>query len=154
MSLEIGDFVRVVKNPKTAIGHDISFINKYAGLFGTVIGEDYDQAYWVRMDDGLPDEIIFAESDLIFVEHQHIEHQNVDKMKVEQDNVISHPSHYTQGIECMDYIESHKFNYARGNVIKYVTRAGLKDESKEIEDLKKARWYLDREISRLEKKDG
>lgn len=75
----------------------------------------------------------------------------------EKDDVISHPSHYTQGIECMDYIESHKLNYARGNVIKYVTRAGLKDVSKEVEDLEKARWYLDRgEIERVKKakKDG
>lgn len=74
----------------------------------------------------------------------------------EKDDVISHPSHYTQGIECMDYIESHKLNYARGNVIKYVTRAGLKDASKEVEDLEKARWYLDREIERVKKakKDG
>ena len=73
-----------------------------------------------------------------------------------KDDAISHPSHYTQGIECMDYIESHKLNYARGNVIKYVTRAGLKDASKEVEDLEKARWYLDREIERVKKakKDG
>ena len=73
-----------------------------------------------------------------------------------QNDVISHPSHYTQGIECMDYIESHKLNYARGNVIKYVTRAGLKDASKEVEDLEKARWYLDRELERVRKakKDG
>lgn len=51
----------------------------------------------------------------------------------------------------MDYIESHKLNYARGNIIKYVTRAGLKDASKEVEDLEKARWYLDREIERVKK---
>ena len=66
-------------------------------------------------------------------------------------DIINHPSHYTQGIECMDYIESHGLNYARGNVVKYVTRAGLKDATKEVEDLKKARWYLDREISRVER---
>ena len=75
---------------------------------------------------------------------------NVDKLK-KQDDIIEHPAHYTQGIECMDYIESHKLNYARGNIIKYVTRAGLKDESKEVEDLEKARWYLDREIERVKK---
>lgn len=78
------------------------------------------------------------------------EQENEDST-TKQDDVISHPSHYTQGIECMDYIESHKLNYARGNVIKYVTRAGLKDVSKEVEDLEKARWYLDREIERVKK---
>ena len=66
-------------------------------------------------------------------------------------DVINHPSHYTQGIECMDYIESHSLNYARGNIVKYVTRAGLKQTSKEVEDLEKARWYLDREIARVKK---
>ena len=66
-------------------------------------------------------------------------------------DIINHPSHYTQGIECMDYIESHELNYARGNIIKYVTRAGLKDASKEVEDLEKARWYLEREIARVKK---
>ena len=66
-------------------------------------------------------------------------------------DIINHPSHYTQGIECMDYIESHELNYARGNIIKYVTRAGLKDASKGVEDLEKARWYLEREIARVKK---
>lgn len=68
-------------------------------------------------------------------------------------DIIEHPAHYTQGIECMDYIESHKFNYARGNIIKYVTRAGVKDVSKEVEDLEKARWYINREIERVKKGD-
>lgn len=64
---------------------------------------------------------------------------------------INHPSHYTDGrIEVIDFIEDKKLNYHRGNVIKYVSRAGKKDPDKEIEDLKKARWYLDREIKRLE----
>ena len=75
---------------------------------------------------------------------------NTNRCKGEND-IIEHPAHYTQGIECMDYIESHKLNYARGNIIKYVTRAGLKDASKEVEDLEKARWYLDREIERVKK---
>lgn len=75
---------------------------------------------------------------------------NTNRCKGEND-IIEHPAHYTQGIECMDYIESHKLNYARGNIIKYVTRAGLKDESKEVEDLEKARWYLDREIEQVKK---
>lgn len=64
---------------------------------------------------------------------------------------VNHPSHYTDGnIEVIDFIEDKNFNYHRGNVIKYVSRAGKKDPGKELEDLKKARWYLDREIQRLE----
>ncbi|MCM3521746.1 DUF3310 domain-containing protein [Curtobacterium sp. P97] len=65
------------------------------------------------------------------------------------EDVVNHPSHYTayQGIEVIDLTEQMNFN--RGNAVKYIARAGLKDPAKEVEDLQKARWYLDREIARL-----
>lgn len=63
---------------------------------------------------------------------------------------VSHPSHYTDGkIEVIDFIEDKRLNFHRGNAVKYVCRAGKKDPGKEIEDLEKARWYIDREIERL-----
>lgn len=74
---------------------------------------------------------------------------------------INHPSHYTMGkIEVIDFIDDKDFNFNLGNVIKYVSRAGKKKspgkslEAKALEDLKKARWYLDREISKREKGDN
>ena len=68
---------------------------------------------------------------------------------------VNHPSHYTSGkIEVMDFIEDKKLNFARGNVIKYVSRAGKKDQNKELEDLKKAMWYLNREVERLKNLQG
>ncbi len=63
------------------------------------------------------------------------------------------PTHYAfdEGvIECIDYIESHAFDFVEGNVIKYVTRYQHKNGT---EDLKKARWYLDRLIKRSEEFD-
>ena len=63
--------------------------------------------------------------------------------------MINHPSHYNVGIETIDYIESWEMNFNIGNVIKYATRAGFKED--QLEDLKKARWYIDREIQRLSK---
>ena len=66
--------------------------------------------------------------------------------------MINHPSHYNQGIEAIDYIESHKMNFCIGNVIKYITRA--KHKGTELEDLKKSLWYLQREIDRLEKEEN
>jgi hypothetical protein len=65
-------------------------------------------------------------------------------------STIDHPEHYNQisGIECIDVIEY--FNFNMGNAIKYLWRAGLKTEDP-IDDLKKAKWYCEREISRLEK---
>ena len=64
-------------------------------------------------------------------------------------DVVNHPSHYTafQGIEVIQLTE--QLNFCRGNAVKYIARAGLKDPSKEIEDLQKARWYIEREIDRL-----
>lgn len=66
--------------------------------------------------------------------------------------MVNHPTHYTQGkIEPIDYIEANDLNFNLGNVIKYVSRAKYK--GKELEDLKKAQWYLTREIGRLENDD-
>lgn len=74
---------------------------------------------------------------------------------MKKDN-INHPSHYTShpsGIECIDIAEHHDF--CIGNAIKYLWRAGLKSEDgiskkeKQIEDLKKAIWYIKREIKSL-----
>lgn len=60
---------------------------------------------------------------------------------------VNHPPHYTFGrIEVIEAIEDWGLGYHLGNVIKYVARADRK--GKRLEDLKKARWYLDREINR------
>lgn len=61
---------------------------------------------------------------------------------------VNHPKHYTShpsGIECIEITEHMNFNL--GNAMKYVWRASLK--GKEVEDLKKAIWYLEREIARI-----
>lgn len=66
--------------------------------------------------------------------------------KMEIDN-INHPSHYTDGkIEVIDFIEDKKLPFHLGNVIKYISRAGKKSPDTELEDLKKAQWYLNRYI--------
>ena len=64
---------------------------------------------------------------------------------------INHPTHYNQGIEAIEYIESHKMDFNEGNVIKYLTRAKYKGAY--LDDLKKARWYLDRLIKIGESND-
>ena len=64
---------------------------------------------------------------------------------------VNHPSHYTDGkIEVIDFIEDKKLGYHLGNAVKYICRAGKKDPAKEVEDLQKAAWYINREIQRLE----
>ena len=63
---------------------------------------------------------------------------------------VDAPLHYTQHKqECIDVSET--MSFCRGNALKYVWRAGAKEGCSELEDLRKARWYLDREIKRLEK---
>ena len=63
---------------------------------------------------------------------------------------VSHPSYYTDGkIEVIDYIEDKKLGFHLGNAVKYISRAGKKDPNKYIEDLRKAIWYINREIERV-----
>jgi len=64
---------------------------------------------------------------------------------------VNHPAHYTAGgIETIDFIEAKGLDYLLGNTVKYIARAGKKAD--ELEDLAKARWYLDRAIARREGK--
>ena len=81
----------------------------------------------------------------------------INRLPPMEDKVNS-PSHYTghpSGIECIDITEH--YDFCVGNAIKYLWRAGLKkeagvsDKEKEIEDLKKAAYYIDRKIKQLEK---
>jgi hypothetical protein len=70
--------------------------------------------------------------------------------KVVVEDVVNHPSHYTShpsGIECIQITRHMGFNL--GNALKYIWRAGIKDDAKHIEDLKKAVFYIHDEIKRL-----
>lgn len=63
-------------------------------------------------------------------------------------DLVNNPAHYTayNGIEVIQLTEQMNFN--RGNAIKYIARAGLKDPATDRQDLEKARWYIDRELAR------
>lgn len=64
-------------------------------------------------------------------------------------DVVNNPAHYTMGgIEVFDFISSWEMTFCEGNVIKYVTRAPYKGN--EVQDLKKARWYLNQLIQAAE----
>ena len=68
---------------------------------------------------------------------------------------VNHPAHYTFGqIEVIDFIEDKHLGFHLGNAVKYISRAGRKDPAKTIEDLRKAAWYLNRQIERLERELG
>ena len=66
-------------------------------------------------------------------------------------DAVDHPAHYTAyPVEVIQLTEH--LNFCRGNAVKYIARAGLKDPDREIEDLQKAAWYINREITRLKEK--
>jgi hypothetical protein len=66
-------------------------------------------------------------------------------------DAVNRPAHYTDGgIEVIDFIEAKRLGYHLGNVIKYICRAGKKGTNMGLQDLHKARWYLDRAIEKNE----
>lgn len=65
---------------------------------------------------------------------------------------VDHPAHYggkSNPYEAIKVIEAWDLDFCLGNVVKYLSRAGKKDPAKEIEDLEKALWYLNRRILKL-----
>lgn len=73
-------------------------------------------------------------------------------------DIINKPSHYVEGgIETIDFIEAKELNFNLGNVVKYVSRCGhkkskgLSNDAKALQDLQKAKWYIEREIQRRSK---
>lgn len=81
---------------------------------------------------------------------QHCEEEHKHGPK---DDAVNHPSHYTLGgVEVIDAIEAWELGYNLGNAVKYIARAGKKDPNKEVEDLKKGAFYLQRQIDNLSAK--
>lgn len=68
--------------------------------------------------------------------------------------MVNHPTHYggSENVyEAIKVIEAWELDFHLGNTVKYISRAGKKDTDKELQDLKKALWYLQRKIDNLEK---
>ena len=95
-----------------------------------------------------------SKMETVGAKNAHTEEVVISKKEIATDekvDIVSHPAHYTIGtIEPKDFIRDQGLNFNRGNVIKYTVRAGRKDKSKEIEDLRKAKQYLEFEIEYLE----
>ena len=73
--------------------------------------------------------------------------QRLESVTTPVPDMVNHPPHYTGGgIETIDFIEAKNLSYHLGNVVKYITRADLKGDR--LENLRKAQWYLTREIQR------
>lgn len=85
----------------------------------------------------------------IFLIHPEEKSRGETSVETIPDDPVHHPKHYThyKGLEVIQLTEQMNFN--KGNAVKYIARAGIKDEANEIEDLEKARWYIQREIERI-----
>lgn len=73
---------------------------------------------------------------------------------MENKEMVNHPSHYGGAenvYEAIKVIEAWELDFHLGNTVKYISRAGKKNQEKELEDLLKAKWYLDRKIENLKK---
>lgn len=80
-----------------------------------------------------------AQEELEYIENNKTKHES-----------INHPDYYKgSGIEAIDVIEAWNLDFCLGNTVKYIARCGKKSD-KVVEDLKKAAWYLNREIERME----
>jgi hypothetical protein len=69
--------------------------------------------------------------------------------------MVNHPNHYggeNNIYEAIKVIDAWELGFSLGNTVKYISRAGKKNSDKELEDLKKAKWYLDHHIKNLESK--
>ena len=156
---KIGDHVFLSKDTARAWGHDEKWVQRYGNRVYTVTrvgsAETMRSIYAHCVLDGIPD-LLLPANELNEVNEYNFKRLQkcgvaCPKQQKAAGSAINHPAHYNHGIEVIDYIESHNLNFNRGNAVKYLTRAGLKDKDKEVEDLEKAKWYVDRELERVKK---
>lgn len=115
-------------------------------IFGTVIGVEGNI---VKVSDG--NEVTYADCSKVKIEKVSFSIPNKKEM-------VNHPDHYHPGTyEAINVIEAWDLNFNLGSAIKYISRCGLKPDAelskkeKALEDLRKAAWYVNREIERLSK---
>lgn len=115
-----------------------------------------------QSSDNEPDYIVSYTDICNSIKHQ-MNYNEDDSCQDEQDaqhDSVNHPSYYADGkIEVIDYIEDKKLDYHLGTAVKYISRAGKKhergmtDKEKEIQDLQKAVWFINRKIELLKNED-
>lgn len=117
---------------------------QHGGQAGKVMSIYHDDSIIVRITDG-PIKI-YDERDLKLL-HRSNDSYTKPSPRYDEINKAAHYNKHPSGVECIDVIEH--FNLNIGNIIKYCWRAGLKSNDT-IKDLKKAEYYIKREIKRLE----
>ena len=81
-------------------------------------------------------------------------HVDLERVSEKVCDNVNHPAHYNHGkIEVVDFIKDQHLGFHLGNAVKYISRAGRKNPDKTVEDLRKAVWYINRQIQRLEREE-
>lgn len=94
---------------------------------------------------------ILTINEFIYLRNKMKENNNINEM-VKEEDIINNPTHYGgkhNVYEAIKVIEAWDLGFRLGNTVKYISRAGKKDKNKTLQDLEKARYYLDREIMLL-----
>lgn len=166
MKYKVGDKVRVrkdlvidsnygredfVEEMKSFIGKVVT-ISKVIDEEYMILEDDGDYAWTEEMFEGVANE---APSITKRINEKHnilngltkTDDALTEKFESQNDSV-NHPSHYTDGkIEVIDFIEDKKLGYHLGNACKYITRCRLKNDGRDkVQDLRKAIWYIERQI--------
>lgn len=100
----------------------------------------------------LPKDMLFPEKDVFEKPAADNVWDSLSEDKDKYNDIIGHPNHYCQGrkYEPKDVIRDWELNFNLGNAVKYISRNGRKEGNSSLQDLKKARQYLDFEIAYLE----
>jgi hypothetical protein len=143
--------IQVAKKSKTAKARE--FILKNPNASATEISEKFGfpKTYVYVLRSSVKKEQENKESKTVFIVGSDSETLKPKSAEQESSDLVNHPPHYkVGGIETIDFIEAKGLGYHLGNAVKYISRAGLKGTNTGLEDLKKARWYLDRAIEKNE----
>jgi len=143
MKYKVGDKVKVVKQQEMLEGYQIP-VGSVGKILDVDCGDENGLTYRVEITSfrggfGISGDIWWFKED------------NLELDSNEEQDVVNHPKHYTSdpsGIECIQVTRHRNFNI--GNAMKYLWRNGLKDSDAQIQDLRKAIWYIEDEIKRLE----
>lgn len=143
--IEVPEDAFVLKFFKDPVADFCFYKEKYTHLW-----QDHEKPkYWDKLT--IDQSKVVSDSGVILWQRNpSINDQCAEIEEVRQDSNVSNPKHYTShpsGVECIEITRHHDF--AIGNAIKYLWRAGLKDSDNEIQDLEKAAWYIQDKIKQL-----
>lgn len=150
MKFNVGDMVLVGKPKSDPFGEGERYVK--SGASGKIVTTSVGRAEVLFSPDC--DLIMYCNDDTWFVDEDRLslvsKDHSPDAGKMVEHDPVNHPKHYTghpSGIECIQITEH--MGFCLGNAVKYIWRADLKNDA--IEDLKKAVWYINREIEKRTK---